>query len=163
MELRLFLGFLYYYGIFLPSLASVLHPLNDLLMADTAWSWSNECAIAFTEAEQLLVKTAVLAHFNPVLSLHLTGDASAYSVGAVISHTYPDGSECPIAFTSRTLSGAEQNYAQIEKETLSLIFGVQKFHQFLYSGRFEVVTDHKPFTTVLGPNHGIPILAAGGF
>lgn len=154
------MGLLHYYDKFLPSLASVLHPLNDLLKANTAWSWSNECAKAFAEAKQLLVKAPVLAHFDPALPIHLAGVASTYSVGAVISHTYPDGTERPIAFASCTLSGAERNYAQIEKEALSLIFGVQKFHQFLSSRRFELVTDHKPLTTLLGPKHGIPTLAA---
>ena len=63
-ELRSFLGLLHYYGKFLPSLASVLHPLNDLLKEDTAWSWSTECAKVFAEAKQLLVKAPVLAHFD---------------------------------------------------------------------------------------------------
>ena len=75
----------------------------------------------------------------------------------MISHTYLDGSE---PFASHTLSGAERNYAQIEKEALSLIFRAQKFHQFLYCRRFELVTDHKPLTPLLGPKHGIPTLAA---
>ena len=49
-------------------------------------------------------------------------------VQSYVSHTFPDGSEGPIAFASRTLSTSEQNYAQLEKEALSLVFGVKKFH-----------------------------------
>ena len=57
----------------------------------------------------------MLCHYDPSLPLRLTGDASAYGVGAVLSHILTDGSERPIAYASRSLSFAEKNYAQLEK------------------------------------------------
>ena len=159
-ELRSFLGLINYYGKFIPNLATLLHPLNTLLKADKKWTWSEECKEAFQLAKNQLTSSAVLTHYNPSLPIHMAADASAYGVGAVISHVLPDGSEHPIAFASRTLSPSEKNYAQLEKEALSLIFGVKKFHQYLYGRKFVLVTDHKPLTTILGPKKGIPSLAA---
>ena len=159
-ELRSFLGLLNYYGKFIPNLASLMQPLNNLLQHNRKWKWTTACNKAFEQAKEELSSSRVLVHYDPALPLTLAGDASAYGIGAVISHTMPDGTERPIAFASRSLSPSERNYAQLEKEALSLIFGVKKFHQYLYGRKFALVTDHKPLTAFLGAKKGIPSLAA---
>ena len=117
-ELKAFLGLLNYYGKFIPNLSSVLHPLYELLQHKVHWTWNAQREKAFASAKALLTSDSVLIHFDPDKPLILACDASAYGIGAVLSHCLPDGSERPIVFTSRTLSTAEQKYSQIEKETL---------------------------------------------
>ena len=56
---------------------------------------------------------SVLAHYNPNLPICLAADASAYGIGAVISHVFLDGTERLVAFASQTLTATERNYAQI--------------------------------------------------
>ena len=98
-KLRSFLGFLNYYSRFIFNLASILYRLNRLLQNDITWKWSSACACAFWKAtQQSLVSSQVLVHYKPELPIKMTADASVYGVGAVISHTYPDGSELCVTY-----------------------------------------------------------------
>lgn len=107
-----------------------------------------------------LSNSDALMHFDPTLPIQLACDASPYGVGAVVSHLLPSGEERPIAFASRTLSQAEGRYAQIEREALAIVFGVKRFHQYLFGRKFTLLTDHRPLTSIFGPHTGIPSLAA---
>ena len=69
-------------------------------------------------------------HYNPDLPIKLAVDASNYGLDAVISHITPEGSKCPIAYASRTLTAIESNYSQLDKEPLAIIFGIKKFNQY---------------------------------
>ena len=106
------------------------------------------------QAKEKLISSEILVHYDPTLPIKVAADASAYGVGAVLSHVI-DGNERPIAFASRTLTSSEHNYAQVEKEGLALIFAVKKFHTYLYGREFTLVTGHKPLTTILGPKKGL--------
>ncbi len=86
-------------------------------------------------------------------------DASPKGLGAVLTQVMDNGDQRPIAFASRSLSPAEINYSQLEREGLAIIFGIEKFHQYLYGRKFTLVTDNKPLSLILGPKKGIPALA----
>lgn len=159
-QLRSFLGLLNYYRKFLPNLATIVQPLNDLLQKNRKWLWTTKCTQAVKTAKELLTTSNLLMHYDPSLPLKLAADASQYGLGAVISHVLQNGEERPIAFASRSLTASEKNYSQIDKEALSLIYGIQKFHSYLYGRRFTLVTDHKPLTSILGPKKGVPSVAA---
>ena len=77
----------------------------------------------------------------------LACDASNYEIEAVLAHRMPDESERPMA--SRSLTQPERNYSQLEKEGLSCIFGVNKFHSYLFGHLFDLITNHKPLLTLL--------------
>ena len=159
-QLRSFLGMINYYAKFISNYSTITHPLNELPKDGVEWKWSEDQERAFKQLKDKLSSAPVLMHFSEKLPLKLDTDASQYGVGAVISHVLLSGEERPIAYASRTLTKSVRNDAQIEKEALSIIFGLKKFHRYLYGRKFLLVTDHKPLTTLLGPKSGIPTLAA---
>ncbi len=54
-QLRSFLGLLNYYCKFIPNLASLIHPLDELLQKDRKWKWSKECDQCFRLAKEKLI------------------------------------------------------------------------------------------------------------
>ena len=159
-ELRSFLGLISYYSAFLPSLHNMRAPLNHLLKNNIEWNWSNNCQAAFDKLKTMLSSDLLLTHYNPQLPIVVAADASAYGVGAVLLHIFPDGSEKAVMHASRTLTSAEKNYGQIEKEALALIFAVKRFHKLIYGRHFVLLTDHKPLLSVFGSKKGLPVHSA---
>lgn len=98
--------------------------------------------------------------FTDQLPLVLAADAPSHGIGAVLLHRYADGSERPFAHASKTLNPQQLRYSQIEKEALSIIFGVQKFHQYIYGRTFELVTDNKPLLSIFNPSKQLPTMTA---
>jgi len=126
------------------------------LCKNKKWGWSSNFEKAFYQGKKALVHSPALAHYDPSKPIRHACNASPYGVGAVISQAEKNGQEKPVAFSSRSLSKAERNYAHIEREALALIFWVQ----YLYGRVFTLQTDHKPLKTILGPKTAIPTLAA---
>ena len=73
----------------------------------------------------------------------------------------PDGTERPVAFASRTLTKPKQNYSHLDKEALAIIYGVKKYHQYLFGRHFEIKADHKPLTHIFSETRATPTMASG--
>nr|XP_041632159.1 uncharacterized protein K02A2.6-like [Drosophila kikkawai] len=86
--------------------------------------------------------------------------ASSFGIGVVLSHLQPEGGERPIVFASKTLDKHQAKYSQIEKEALSIVFGVKRFHQYLYGRKFILLTDHKPLVTIFNPSKHLPLMTS---
>ena len=154
-ELKAYLGLLTYYGRFLPNRSTLLAPLYNLLHAKVSWKWATEEKEAFRASKHLLLSSQCLVYYDMHKELVLSCDASAYGIGAVLSHRLEDGTEKPVGFVSRTLSPAEKNYSQLEKEGLSCVFGVKRFHSYLYGRHFTLCTDHKPLLSLFSEHQAV--------
>lgn len=159
-ELKSFLGLLNYYGRFLPNLSTVLAPLYKLLRANVVFDWGVEQEKAFKQAKSMLQSSRVLAHYDPQKPLALYCDSSQYGIGVVLSHVMKNGEDRPVCYASRSLSAAEKNYSQLEKEALACVWGVKKLHKYLFGREFVIYNDHKPLESLLSEVKQVPSMAA---
>ena len=53
-----------------------------------------------------------------------------------------------VCYASRALTKTEQNYQNLEQEALGIIWGMEKFHYFLYGKEFTLETDQKPLVSI---------------
>ena len=104
-----------------------------------------------------VISATKLSHYDETKPLILATDASQRGIGAVLMQKQ-NGEERPIAHASKTLSSTQQRYSQIEREALSIIYGVKKFHQYLYGRKFTLITDHKPLVSIFSPNKNLPTM-----
>ena len=142
-----FLGFVNYLSKFLPHLSDVCDPLRQLTKKEVEWCWLEIHETAVKRIKEMVTSKPVLRYFDDKKELTLQADASQKGLGAAIMQ---EGQ--PVAYTSRALTNAEQNYAQIEKELLAVTFGLERFHQYTYGRSVTVQTDHKPLEVIVKKN-----------
>ena len=150
-DLQRFLGMVNYLAKFVPNQSQTTTPLRDLLKKDVHFDLQQPQLDAIAELKRLVTSPPCLRFFDPNLPSRLKPDASSDGLGALLKENH--GSEesprwFPIAYTSRALLPYEKNYAQIEKETLSIVFGTERFHKYLYGHHFTVFNDHQPLKSI---------------
>lgn len=143
-ELQVFLGMMNYVQRFIPNMSVVTAPLRTLLRKDIAWVWTEAQQRSYEMLRESLVNAPILSFFDATKPVTLSVDASQMGVGAVLIQ---DGR--PVAFSSRSLTEAQQRYAQIEKETLAIVHGCIKFHDYIFGQESVTVeTDHRPLVPI---------------
>ncbi|QRW23019.1 Retrotransposable element Tf2 protein [Rhizoctonia solani] len=112
---------------------------------ETPWSWGTQEEEAFQELKSLVTKSPVLIHSNPELPYFLETDASGVAMGAILSQRGSDNRLHPIAYMSKSFSGAEANYDTHNKELLAIIKALEEWHIFLEATDkpIQVFTDHR--------------------
>ena len=160
--LRSFLGLTSYYRRFVPCYSKLAQPLHDLTKKDVAFVWSERCEQAFKELKRRLTEAPILVHPDFTLPFILETDASKEGLGAVLAQRQPDGAVRPIAYASRTLQGAERNYASTHLEALGVVWATQHFRPYLYGHPCTVYTDNQALKSLLNTPHPSGRLARWG-
>ena len=148
-ELRQILGMIQYLGQYLPNLAQVLEPINELLRKDTVWHWGDKQQNSLDQIKKLITSSPTLAFFDLNKETVVSADASNYGIGGYLYQKHGEVLK-PIAFCSRSLTSAERNYAMIEKECLASTWVCERMEQYLCGlDSFTLVTDHKPLVPLI--------------
>ena len=124
-----------YLSKFLPHLSDICEPLKKLVAKDVQWHWTEHQGQGFQKIRKSVCEPPMLKYYEAQQELTLQSDASQIGLGAVLTQTGQ-----PLAFASRALSVAGTRYAQTVKELLSVVFGLEKFHQYIYSRNVTVQT-----------------------
>ena len=140
-EVRQFLGLTGYYRRFVKGYANIALPLIELTKKGVPFEWSEACELAFDKLKRLLTESPILGYPRDEGALYLDTDASNFAVGAVLSQVQ-DGQEKVLAYASKALSPAEQNYCTTRRELLAVVKFTTHFRQYLLGRPFVVRTDH---------------------
>ncbi|XP_062541083.1 uncharacterized protein K02A2.6-like [Armigeres subalbatus] len=141
--LQRFLGTITYLTNYLPSLSTVAEPLRRLTNKDEPWTWNYEQECVFMQLKSMVTSAPVLRYFDSNKDVVIQCDSSSVGLGAVLMQ---DGH--PIVYASKTLSSTERKYAQIEKETLAILFACRKFELYILGKPVMVETDHQPLIRI---------------
>ena len=144
-SLQRLLGMTKFLSQYIPNESTITSPLRLLLKKGVPWNWTAKQDDALTRLKAVLSSPPVLAFYDVTKPVTIQSDASQSGLGACLMQ---EGK--PIAYASRSMTSAEKNYAQIEKEMLSIVFAVQKFHQYVYGQEaVNVESDHKPIESIM--------------
>jgi len=150
-DIQSFIGLAGYYRKFIEDFSRIAKPLTKLTKKSEKFLWNSEQQIAFDTLKEKLMTAPVLKYPDFNEEFIVTTDASDYAIGAVLSQG-PVGNDRPIAYASRVLSRAEQNYNTTEKELLAIVWAVKHFRPYVYGTKFKIITDHKPLIWLFNVN-----------
>ncbi len=143
-ELQSFLGFLNYQPPFIPNFAEKAAMLRDMTRDHVPFMWDENHQRCFETLKDSVTVESELQYFDTQITPVWEVDASIKGLGAAMIQCNK-----PVAFASKSLTDAEKRYACIERKLLAIVFGIQRFHVYLFGRYFRVITDHKPLVMIL--------------
>ena len=119
------------------------------------WTWGRKQKKALRAPKSTLQDDSLLVHYDKSKSLVLACDASQYGLRTVLSHVMEDGKDMLVVYTFRTLTLAEKNYSQMEKQRIAIMFGTKKFHNSLFGRHFSIESDHPALSHLFNETKGV--------
>ena len=132
-----------YLATFIPNFSEESQPLRDLLKKNVPFEMSEDHLHCFQKLKTAISAKSSVKYFDPTKPTTDEVDSSTKGLGAAIMQ---DGQ--PVAPASKALSSAQSNYSNIDREMLAVVFGISRFHTYLYGRPFRVITDHKPLEMI---------------
>ena len=151
-DLQRFLSMVQYLEKFIHHLSDQTTPVRVLLKQENKWCWYEQHQILCDEVKKACAEQPVL-RYDVSKDVTLSVDANMSGLCVVCLQ---EGQ--PFAYASRALNDCKKKYAQFEKELLPIVFGCDKFHDYIYGKTVTVETDHKPLESIFKkPLHQSPL------
>jgi hypothetical protein len=106
-----------------------------------AFDFDEKCLAAFRALKSALVSAPIIQPLDWSQPFEITSDANDYAIGAVLGQR-KEGQVHAVYYASKTLNGAQLNYATMEKELLAVVFAFEKFRSYIMNSKVIVYTDH---------------------
>nr|CAD39877.2 OSJNBb0058J09.16 [Oryza sativa Japonica Group] len=152
-----FLGHAGFYRRFIKDFSTIARPLTNLLAKDAPFEFNDACLRSFKILKKALVSAPIIQPPDWTLPFEIMCDASDFAVGAVLGQT-KDKKHHAICYASKTLTGAQLNYATTEKELLTVVFAIDKFRSYLVGAKVIIYTDHAALKYLLTKKDAKPRL-----
>jgi hypothetical protein len=156
-SLRSFLGHAGFYRKFIKDFSKITKPLTYLLQKDVAFDFDEKCLAAFWTLKSALVSALIIQSPDWSQPFEIICDASDYAVRAVLGQR-KEGQVHAVYYASKTLNGAQLNYATTEKELLVVVFAFEKFRSYIVNSKVIVYTDHAAIKYLLAKKDAKPRL-----
>ncbi|CAC5379137.1 unnamed protein product [Mytilus coruscus] len=128
---------------------AVTEPIRKLLKEEHEFIWTHEQQQAFEKLKHIITKNPVLSFYDVSKPVTVSCDASQCGLGTILIQDNK-----PVAYASRSLTDAESRYANIERELLGVLFGLERFNDYTYGKHINVESDHKPLEMIVRKSLG---------
>ena len=110
-EVRSFMALVQYSSKFMPDVASVAKPIQELTRKGVVFHWGIELQTAFEELKRLIIQAEILAYFKVGCRTRTIADTSPVGLKAVL--TQQQGGEWRVvSYASMSLTDVERRYSQ---------------------------------------------------
>jgi hypothetical protein len=151
VDMQKFLGLANYFRDHVQNHSLIVRPLQDMIKNKSQKSkleWSEKLITNFEEVKDKVLNCPKLFFMNEKAESFVHTDASDFGVGGYIFQVDNYGKEYPIAFVSKSLTGAQLRWSTPEKESYAIVYTLFKYDYLLRDVKFHLKTDHQNLTYI---------------
>ncbi len=162
------MGLANYLRDFVEGFSHLAKPLTDLTSPKVEFAWTDVQEMAFQNLKLALTRAPVLRHPDPSQPYYLETDASSFTIVGVLLQQHHEKLH-PVAYFSRKLCPAEQNYSIHDKELLAIIDALRMWRHLLLGATHPITipSDHRNLayfqktTTIIATTRAMGFIPGG--
>ena len=151
-DLKQFLGLANYFRSHINNMSKYMYSLQQMLKnynknSKKLLNWTPMTQAAYETIVDLIRNCPMLYFMDESAPVFLYTDACDHGIGAYL-YQLVNGEERPVAFMSKSLSGAQLNWSTPEKEAFAIYSALIKFEHLIRDIHFTLKTDHANLTFI---------------